>query len=261
MTIWKVLPILVAVVTCCQQAVGQTDDRFRALAATPFVESVAAYSSSPAMAMNIVGMGAKYPTTFRDADGDILSGSKSYKLHLPPGIPAKLFWSVTVYDTDTASGLDNGQPLPSINSMDQPETTCQAYLWAIPLMGFAQWQATVEDVIGAKDGDLVVYASYQDKLGVLTANATTPYLGGFINLSRTGPLVIDVPAGQIAGFIMDLWQSEIMRFRRSRCSARSCSAGEARPFAEVPSTQPYGLGYANIRGFAPEENERVTSTQ
>lgn len=80
-----------------------------------------AYSVSPAMAINIVGMGAKYPTTFRDADGDILSGGKPYKLHLPAGIPAKLFWSVTVYDVDNASGLDNGQPLPSINSMDRPQ--------------------------------------------------------------------------------------------------------------------------------------------
>jgi hypothetical protein len=80
-----------------------------------------AYSASPAMAINIVGMGAKYPATFRDADGDLLSGGKSYKLHLPTGIPAKLFWSVTVYDGDNSSGLDNGKPLPSINSMDRPK--------------------------------------------------------------------------------------------------------------------------------------------
>jgi hypothetical protein len=41
-------------------------------------------------------------------------------LRLPPSIPAKLFWSVTVYDADNASGLDNGRLLPSINAMDQP---------------------------------------------------------------------------------------------------------------------------------------------
>ena len=32
----------------------------------------------------------------------------------------KLFWSVTVYDFDTMSGLDNGQPFPSLNQMDKP---------------------------------------------------------------------------------------------------------------------------------------------
>jgi hypothetical protein len=42
-----------------------------------------AYSASPAMAMSFVGKGAKYPTTFRDSDGNILSGGKTYKLHLP----------------------------------------------------------------------------------------------------------------------------------------------------------------------------------
>jgi hypothetical protein len=89
------------------------------------------------------------------------------------------------------------------------QRACQAYLWAIPLMGFAQWQATWENVLGAKDGDLVLYTSYRDKLGVLTANATTPYLIGFVNLSRTGPLIIDVPAGQIAGGILDFWQRPV----------------------------------------------------
>jgi hypothetical protein len=43
-----------------------------------------------------------------------------YRVNLPKDIPAALFWSVTVYDSMTASGLDNGQPFPSINTMDQP---------------------------------------------------------------------------------------------------------------------------------------------
>ena len=55
----------------------------------------------------------------------------------------------------------------------------QAYLWAIPLVSFAQWQQEHENVFGAKDGDLVYYVSYRDKLGLLTSNATTPYLLGF----------------------------------------------------------------------------------
>jgi hypothetical protein len=79
-----------------------------------------AYSASPAMAINIPDIGAKYPSTFTDADGEFLSGDGSYRMHLPAGIPARLFWSVTVYDAVTASGLDNGQPFPSINQMDKP---------------------------------------------------------------------------------------------------------------------------------------------
>jgi hypothetical protein len=108
-----------------------------------------AYSASPAMAINIVGMGAKYPTTFRDADGDILSGGKTYKLHLPAGIPARLFWSVTVYDVDNASGLDNGQPLPSINSMDRPQANADGsidvYFGPEKPKGTDNWLRTVPD--------------------------------------------------------------------------------------------------------------------
>lgn len=56
------------------------------------------------------------------------------------------------------------------------------------------------------DCDLVVYSEYADKLGILTANATTPYIIGFPDLSRTGPLVIDYPPGPTAGGIGDFWQ-------------------------------------------------------
>jgi hypothetical protein len=80
----------------------------------------AAYSVSPGMVMNMVGKGAKYPVTSRDADGEFLEGGKPYRLHLPKDIPAANFWSATVYDSLTASGLDNGQPFPSLNQMDKP---------------------------------------------------------------------------------------------------------------------------------------------
>ena len=76
------------------------------------------YSISPAMVMNMVGKGSKYPFAYRDQDGNYLSGGRSYRLHLPAGVPAANFWSVTLYDAANASGLDNGQPFPSIGSLD-----------------------------------------------------------------------------------------------------------------------------------------------
>jgi hypothetical protein len=79
-----------------------------------------AYSASPGMAASIGNVGAKYPVTFVDADGDFLRGGTRYRLNLPKGIPVALFWSVTVYDPETGSGLDNGQAFPSINTMDKP---------------------------------------------------------------------------------------------------------------------------------------------
>jgi len=82
----------------------------------------------------------------------------------------------------------------------------QAYLWALPLTGFGQWQAEHERAFGARDGDMVSYESFADKLGILTANATTPYIIGFANLDRTGPIVMDVPPGPTAGGFLDFWQ-------------------------------------------------------
>jgi hypothetical protein len=79
-----------------------------------------AYSASPAMAISMDNIGAKYLAAYQDADGDFLSGDRNYKLNVPKDVPAALFWSVTVYDPITGSGLDNGQPFPSLNSMDKP---------------------------------------------------------------------------------------------------------------------------------------------
>jgi hypothetical protein len=79
-----------------------------------------AYSTSPGMAATMVNVGAKYPVTFVDKHGDFLRGGSHYRLQLPKDIPAALFWSVTVYDSVTGSGLDNGQPFPSLNTMDKP---------------------------------------------------------------------------------------------------------------------------------------------
>jgi hypothetical protein len=79
------------------------------------------YSTSAAMVMNMVGKGSKYPFAYRDVDGNYLSGSNAYRLHVPANVPAANFWSVTLYDAANASGLDNGQPTPSIGSLDDLE--------------------------------------------------------------------------------------------------------------------------------------------
>jgi hypothetical protein len=78
------------------------------------------YSVSPAMITSVVGLGAKYTSAYKDADGEFLSGEHAYRLNLPPDIPANLFWSLTVYDANTAAGLDNGQDYPSISEQDGP---------------------------------------------------------------------------------------------------------------------------------------------
>jgi hypothetical protein len=76
---------------------------------------------TPAMEVKMVGVGSQYLGTYRDADGAYLDGGQAYRLTLPGGIPARDFWSVTVYDADTRSLLQNGQPKPSLSTFDQPQ--------------------------------------------------------------------------------------------------------------------------------------------
>ena len=77
-----------------------------------------AYSSAPAMVMRTLGAGSKYPFTTRNAKGEFLNGSNSYKLHLPPHPPAALFWAVTAYDITDGAMPEMPQLLPSINGFN-----------------------------------------------------------------------------------------------------------------------------------------------
>jgi hypothetical protein len=78
------------------------------------------YSISPGMVSMTPGKGAFYMIAFDDADGNPLDGEHGYRVKLPKDIPAALFWSVTLYDVANASGLDNGQPFPSLGKLDKP---------------------------------------------------------------------------------------------------------------------------------------------
>ena len=71
---------------------------------------------TPAMEEKMVGKGSQYAWTARDADGNPLDGGKNYKLHLPPNIPVKEFWSVILYSDQTRSQIQTDQRFPSVSS-------------------------------------------------------------------------------------------------------------------------------------------------
>jgi hypothetical protein len=78
------------------------------------------YSISTGMMSSIPGLGAKYGNAYKDKDGNYLMGDNTYKITFPPHAPAKLFWSLTIYDAETASGMvADGQTYPSLNSMNK----------------------------------------------------------------------------------------------------------------------------------------------
>lgn len=104
--------------------------------------------------------------------------------------------------------LPSKESIPKLfDEMDFQQAT-QCYLWALPLIGFAEWQYQHYKTFKASSNDLVLYNSYNDRLGILTANATTPYIITFIDLAANGPTVIEMPAGRTAGGLADFWQRE-----------------------------------------------------
>jgi hypothetical protein len=47
------------------------------------------------------GRGQFYLMSTRDSRGDQLDGARSYRLHVPPDPPVRLYWSATGYDRHT----------------------------------------------------------------------------------------------------------------------------------------------------------------
>jgi hypothetical protein len=124
-----------------------TDGGFRALdARTWFFTDY--YSISPGMVSMTPGKGAFYMIAFNDSGGRPLVGANRYKLKLPPNIPAELFWSVTLYEAENASGLDNRQPFPSLGKLNKPaqgaDGSTTLYISPKPPKGAeGNWLATV----------------------------------------------------------------------------------------------------------------------
>ncbi len=71
---------------------------------------------TPAMALKLVGKGSQYAIAVTDSEGKPLDGNMTYKIHMPPNIPARDFWSFVVYDNQTRSMLQTDQRFPSIGS-------------------------------------------------------------------------------------------------------------------------------------------------
>ena len=122
-----------------------------------------AIGTSKSMVVAVPGQGSQYVGTYQDAKGNWLSGEHTYKIHLPKDVPANLFWSLTAYDNETRSLIQNDLGRPLVGS-----------------------------VHGAKpndDGSFDVYFGPRLPDGVPKENwvQTKPGLGWFVYLRLYGP--------------------------------------------------------------------------
>jgi hypothetical protein len=67
------------------------------------------------------GSGSQYACANLDAGGQPFDGGKTYRLHVPPKVPAKDLWSLVLYDTQTRSMLQTDQQFPSLSSQTAPK--------------------------------------------------------------------------------------------------------------------------------------------
>lgn len=145
------------------------------------------------------------------ADGLSVEAFRSYGQTSPVAVSTRI-GNLEFTEGGFAGGYPTLDTLDLLyDEMDFQRAT-QAYLWAVPLVSYAEWLRVHEQVFMASDGQLVQQKTALAKQGILTANSTTPYVIGFADLTRTGPLIFNVPAGPSAGIINDMWQRAIWDF-------------------------------------------------
>lgn len=76
-----------------------------------------AIGASPAMFRRDTQAGSLYWLGHRDSTGAYLDGAQRYRLSVPLPVPGKLFWSVTVYDSETRSQIKTDQGKAALRSL------------------------------------------------------------------------------------------------------------------------------------------------
>lgn len=104
------------------------------------------------------------------------------------------------------SGYPSDETVKKLYDEMDFQRACQAYLWGIPAVGLHEWAKAHFNVFKAKSGEMLSYLDFAEKQGILTPNYTTPYVATFIDLEKSGPMVVEIPAGLMAGMILDGWQ-------------------------------------------------------
>jgi hypothetical protein len=107
--------------------------------------------ASPAMFRRRAGDGSIYFLSARDETSAYLDGGKNYRLRVPQPVPAKLFWSVTAYDSRTRSQIQTPRDKAVLGSLkdrfvENPDGSVDLYFGpAAPEGRDAQWIRTLPD--------------------------------------------------------------------------------------------------------------------
>ncbi len=92
------------------------------------------------------------------------------------------------------------------------QRAAQLTLWALPITSMYQGHEAAKANLGFNDDEVVIglYEGYAGVYPFITANVTTPYTVSNLDLSATGPVVVEIPAGGIFGVANNAWQEPII---------------------------------------------------
>ena len=124
---------------------------------------------TPAMALRGPGPGSQYIQTFVDSKHNWLDCANSYKLTIPANVPAKDFWSITLYDSETRSLVQNKSTQPAVSSYDKLKVNADGsvdlyfapkapkgfesnWIETLPKKGFFVWLRAYHPTEGLFDG-------------------------------------------------------------------------------------------------------------
>ncbi len=82
----------------------------------------------------------------------------------------------------------------------------QSFLWSLPMVGMQGWLESNRHHGATEPTEMVAYRGYEGSGGVLTPTSNVTYVFAFPNLAETGPMVWDIPPGDIVGSVMDFTQ-------------------------------------------------------
>ncbi len=87
----------------------------------------------------------------------------------------------------------------------------QLVTWAMPMMNFYTLYPAMLSNQKMSEDDVFfsLCDGYDGVYPYMTANVTTPYTIAMSDLSKTGPVVLDLPAGEIYGVVNDAWMQPI----------------------------------------------------
>ncbi len=110
---------------------------------------------------------------------------------------------------EVESGYPSKESIAKLTDEIDYQRACQAYVWGLPIVGLTEWQRTHDNIYKVRNGQLVIFLSFEQKLGIMTPNFDTPYIAALADLEKSGPLVFELPKGLMAGMVIDAWQRSL----------------------------------------------------